>query len=160
MISFWALVAILLLIGSAIFTKGAIAGPPVITVPQPCRGGPMDNDVLLRMIALTENWDGESTGPSGERGPCQMLLSTWKNYSSEDMPYTARAWKNPEPQRVLRAHASWIRDQMEKADRGDTPYMFALFWKAGYGRVMNHRERRVDIEYALRAANIYIGLAK
>ena len=158
MISYVLLGVLLALICGAVFVETTFASPPVLWTPP--RHSPMDNDVLLRMIALTENWDGESTGAAGERGPCQMLLSTWKNYSSEDMPYTARAWKNPEPQRVLRAHASWIRDQMEKANRGDTPYMFALFWKGGYGRAMNHRERRVDIEYALRAANIYIGLAK
>lgn len=120
----------------------------------------LDNAKLLVMIRETENWDGDSEGASGERGPWQMLVSTWKSYSSEHMPYTRRSWSLPEPQRVLHCHASWIRDQMEKRHLPQNAYTFALFWKAGYGRIFNTRCRVADLQYAQRAQNIYDELTK
>lgn len=116
---------------------------------------PLDNDRLLEAIKGTEDWDGDSIGAAGELGPWQMLPLTWHTYSHETMPYTRGAWDEAEPQRVIHAHASWIRDRMERLHLPQTPYTFALFWKAGYGRVTKHKLRGVDRDYASRAQNIY-----
>lgn len=131
------------------------ASNPTITVPP--LHEPMDNDKLLRMIELTENWDGESVGAAGECGPWQMLYSTWLNYATDHnyMPFSRAAWLEPRAQCVIREHASWIRDEIEKHRLPDTPYTFALFWKAGAGRVINHRCRSVDKKYAERASALY-----
>lgn len=132
-------------------------GPAIVVPPFP---RPMDNDVLLKMIAMTENWDGQSVGAAGERGDWQMLRSTWHHYSTEPFPWSRRGWAQPEAQRVLREHASWIRDEMEFHSLPQTPYTFALMWKAGETRVLHRRPRPVDYEYAERAHNIYKTLIK
>ena len=116
---------------------------------------PLDNGALLRMIDLDENWDGESIGAAGESGPWQMLPSTWRQYTKEPYPYSERKWREPEAQRVIHAHASWIRDQMERHRWPQTAYTFALVWKAGYGRVLHNTVRTVDKQYAERGENIY-----
>ncbi|HXP60691.1 MAG TPA: hypothetical protein VN829_09380 [Dongiaceae bacterium] len=161
---FWIISLSITLLAGGFLLRTAMAAAPVYGADeQPIRVPhyePLDNDILLEAIAFTENWDGESTGAAGERGPWQMLLSTWKNYSTEWMPYTSTSWKKPEPQRVLHAHASWIRDQMERRKLPQTAYVFALFWKSGYGRVVNNYERSSDKAYAQRAQNLYTELVK
>ena len=146
--------------GAFIIQKARATPGPGITLPGAAVIEPLDNEKLLRMIDLVEDWDGDSLGAAGEQGPWQMLPSTWRQYSKKQMPYSETAWANPEPQRVLREHASWIRDQMEKHNAPQTAYTFALIWKSGWSRVYHHNERRADKEYAELAQNIYEELIK
>jgi hypothetical protein len=152
---------VLTVLAAAVMIVGVVrtfGSEPKITVPP--MSVPLDNDKLLKAIEETEDWDGESVGAAGEAGPWQMLPSTWREYSSEPFPYSGVKWRGHEAQRVVHEHASWIRDQMEKRRLPQTAYTFALFWKAGDGRVLRNAARRVDKEYAERAANIYATLTK
>ena len=147
------------LIAAFLYFASQVKAQPKITVP-PAYFHPLDNDLLLRAIAETENWDGESQGAAGEQGPWQILPSTWRQYTRRTMPYSRNGWAQPFAQNVLHEHASWCRDEMEKHGLPQTAYTFALFWKAGAGRVLRNGVRRVDREYSERASNLYRELVK
>jgi hypothetical protein len=121
---------------------------------------PLDNDQLIKAVILDEDWDGESVGADGEAGPAQMKPSTWRQYSSERFPYSGAKWREPEAQRVLRAHASWIRDKMEANNWPETAFTFALVWKAGYSNVKHSTYGKSSRDYAARCQNLYLELTK
>jgi hypothetical protein len=152
------LACVAILVAVFLLFVSKLKAAPTVTVPtyQP----PINNELLLKAIAATENWDGESVGAAGERGPWQMLPSTWAMYSDSPFPRTRWEWHSAEANRVLHMHASWIRDQMDKKHLKRTAWVFAAFWKGGYGRVMNNRLRTVDKAYADRAQNNYYLLVK
>lgn len=160
MLSHSMLFAALCIIALGFAAVRVYATGPKLGLPEP--GAPLlDNEKLLQAIALVENWDGESIGAAGERGPWQMLESTWKEYSDDTMPFSKHVWiRSAEAHRVLNAHASRIRDWMEAKSLPQTAWTFALFWKAGYGRVIHNRLRPADKAYAERAQNIYKTLIK
>ena len=141
------------LVGAALFVTKCVAASPEIVFPAP--HVPLDNDKLLRMIELVENWDGEAIGRSGEAGPWQMKVKTWHDYSHERMPYLESEWRGPEAQRVLHEHASWIRDEIEKNRLPDTSFNFALCWKVGFSGFLHGKTTYQDARYALRAETLY-----
>jgi hypothetical protein len=112
---------------------------------------------MKRAILAVENTPWNGKGAAGERTSYQIMPEVWRDWSL--MPFEEISHDTPEVRAevdiVVSKQLAWIRSCVEKQGYAVNPYTMALVWKAGLGRFMSYRTRRVDRDYATRAANIY-----
>lgn len=119
---------------------------------------PLDNEELIDVCRQVENWDGFSVGRFGELGPYRFTRDAWYQHTTESH---SLALCDSERARsvtrdVCRAHASWLRDIMERRRMPQTAYSFALLWGAGPRRVATGHISPAKKSYAERAQNLYV----
>jgi|HubBroStandDraft_1064217.scaffolds.fasta_scaffold02417_9 hypothetical protein len=138
-----------------------VRAAPIITVRE-MAPKPLDNIKLIKAIRQVENWDGESEGFHGERGPSQIKMMTWRQHTKVAWIHALyrTAFDRLEYHEVECSHAAWIRDVMENRRLPQTAYTFGLFWKAGYKNVINATLKPADRDYAVRVQNIYEALIR
>lgn len=119
---------------------------------------PIDVNIMVDALRVTENWDGVSRGAAGERGPWQITRAVWMQYSNHPFTHCESKAFIDEQRLVVKFYVAEIISQLVINDQNDTPFAIALCWCAGPRCAIHHSPRapsEAKCEYASRAQNIY-----
>lgn len=119
---------------------------------------PLDVNVMVDALRVTENWDGVSRGAAGERGPWQITRAVWMRYSHHPFDQSEPKVFIDEQRMVAKHYVTDIISQLLWNEQNETPFAIALCWCAGVSCAIHHRPRapsEAKCEYASRAQNIY-----
>lgn len=154
----WMLVSLLATAG-AFFALFALVGPRRLFAAAPKRAMvPSDHaekvhtlhgGAFLWAIAQVETGcKPELIGKAGERGRCQFLRTTWRQYTTVDFALASR--DSAFTRKIERAHLDYLCRKLFPQGEPE-PALLAAAWRHGPGSAVNH----VRSEYAVRVTNLY-----
>ena len=118
----------------------------------------LDLDRAMRAIVEVENTPRYIIGKAGERSEFQLTETVWKFYSKKPFWWASRDRPEckAETVRVVRAHLKWI-EKIISAKHPTRLSLYSVFatYKAGWTRFNHNTLRAQDVDYALRALNLY-----
>ena len=118
----------------------------------------LDLDRAMRAIVEVENTPRYIIGKAGERSEFQLTETVWKFYSKKPFWWASRDRPEckAETVRVVCAHLKWIWAKVaSKHPTRLSLYSVFSVYKAGWGRFNSNSLRSQDVDYALRAMNLY-----
>jgi hypothetical protein len=117
------------------------------------RTAQLDVPSALDNLAALETGGRVHDGAAGEKGPYQIKLSVWRQWS--DKPFSFAEIDSAETQRVVVCQLRFIMEKLEERNIRPTPELIATCWNAGLTAVLDRRTTWQQRDFGVRFGRLY-----